>query len=87
MAATLSARAFPAYALPAGFQEYYILGHETHVLARPDKIFGRFRTDGEFAPASVLKPVANKHNQWQFQMPGIKIPGNQDVELPAALSR
>ncbi|MCA9683658.1 MAG: hypothetical protein KC431_29735 [Myxococcales bacterium] len=34
------------------------------------------RTDGEFAPASVLKPVANRHNQWQFQMPGLKIPQN-----------
>ena len=34
------------------------------------------RTDGDFAPASVLKPVSNTNNQWQFQMPGIKIPGN-----------
>ncbi len=34
------------------------------------------RTDGDFAPASVLKPVSNNNNQWQFQMPGIKIPSN-----------
>lgn len=32
------------------------------------------RTDGEFAPASVLLPVSNQNNQWRFQMPGIKIP-------------
>ncbi|MEZ4385300.1 MAG: hypothetical protein R3A79_28495 [Nannocystaceae bacterium] len=32
------------------------------------------RTDGEFAPASVLTPVQNIHNQWRFQMPGIKVP-------------
>ncbi|EDM77173.1 hypothetical protein PPSIR1_30861 [Plesiocystis pacifica SIR-1] len=46
------------------------------------------RTDGEFAPASVLKPVSNRNNQWQFQMPGIKIPsaslnwGDTLVKLP-----
>lgn len=34
------------------------------------------RTDGEFAPASVLSPVSNRFNQWQFQMPGVKIPSN-----------
>ncbi|MCB9568610.1 MAG: hypothetical protein H6710_15565 [Myxococcales bacterium] len=32
------------------------------------------RTDGEFAPASVLTPVSNTHNQWRFQMPGVKVP-------------
>ncbi len=34
------------------------------------------RTDGDFAPASVLTPVRNEHNSWRFQMPGIKIPPN-----------
>lgn len=32
------------------------------------------RTDGEFAPASVLLPVRNEHNQWRFEMPGYKVP-------------
>lgn len=32
------------------------------------------RTDGDFAPASVLTPVQNIQNQWRFQMPGIKVP-------------
>ena len=32
------------------------------------------RTDAEFAPASVLLPVQNIHNQWRFQMPGVKVP-------------
>jgi hypothetical protein len=32
------------------------------------------RTDGEFAPASVLLPINNIHNQWRFAMPGIKVP-------------
>lgn len=46
------------------------------------------RTDGEFAPASVLLPVQNVHNQWRFQMPGVKIPkvdygwGSSLVKLP-----
>jgi hypothetical protein len=34
------------------------------------------RTDAEFAPASVLLPVQNIHNQWRFQMPGVKVPRN-----------
>ena len=46
------------------------------------------RTDGDFAPASVLLPVSNKNNQWQFQMPGIKVPprslnwGETLIKLP-----
>ena len=32
------------------------------------------RTDGEFAPASVLLPIRNEHNQWRFEMPGFKVP-------------
>lgn len=46
------------------------------------------RTDGEFAPASVLLPVQNIHNQWRFQMPGVKVPtvsygwGESLVKLP-----
>ena len=32
------------------------------------------RTDGEFAPASVLKPIRNENNVWRFGMPGIHIP-------------
>ncbi|MEZ4448876.1 MAG: hypothetical protein R3B09_05285 [Nannocystaceae bacterium] len=46
------------------------------------------RTDGEFAPASVLLPVQNNHNQWRFQMPGIRVPtpdfgwANSLVKLP-----
>lgn len=51
----------------------FLPSHESEI--GPDQLV-LIRTDGEFAPASVLKPVANKHNQWQFQMPGIKIPGN-----------
>jgi hypothetical protein len=39
----------------------------------PDQLV-LIRTDGEFAPASVLLPVGNTNNQWRFQMPGIKIP-------------
>lgn len=34
------------------------------------------RTDAEFAPASVLKPVRNEHNQWNFSMPGFKVPAS-----------
>jgi hypothetical protein len=34
------------------------------------------RTDGDFAPASVLKPVRNENNTWRFAMPGVKIPAN-----------
>jgi len=46
------------------------------------------RTDAEFAPASVLLPVQNIHNQWRFQMPGVKVPkvdygwGSSLVKLP-----
>ncbi len=49
----------------------YLPGHEAQV--GPDQLV-LIRTDGEFAPASVLLPVANTHNQWRFQIPGIKIP-------------
>lgn len=49
----------------------YLPGHEAQV--GPDQLI-LIRTDGEFAPASVLLPVNNIHNQWRFQMPGIKIP-------------
>lgn len=49
----------------------YLPGHEAQV--GPDQLV-LVRTDGEFAPASVLLPVNNIHNQWRFQMPGIKIP-------------
>ena len=51
----------------------FLPGHEADV--EPDQLV-LIRTDGEFAPASVLKPVSNNFNQWQFQMPGIKIPKN-----------
>lgn len=46
------------------------------------------RTDAEFAPASVLLPVNNLHNQWRFQMPGVKVPkvsygwGESLIKLP-----
>lgn len=46
------------------------------------------RTDGEFAPASVLLPVQNLQNQWRFQMPGVKVPkvtygwGESLIKLP-----
>jgi len=49
----------------------YLPGHEAQV--GPDSLI-LIRTDGEFAPASVLLPVSNTHNQWRFQMPGVKIP-------------
>ena len=49
----------------------YLPGNEAQV--GPDQLV-LIRTDGEFAPASVLLPVNNVHNQWRFQMPGIKIP-------------
>lgn len=49
----------------------YLPGFEAQV--GPDQLV-LIRTDGEFAPASVLLPVNNNHNQWRFQMPGIKIP-------------
>ncbi len=51
----------------------FLPNHETDV--QPGKLV-LIRTDGEFAPASVLVPVRNENNQWQFQMPGIKIPTN-----------
>ncbi len=49
----------------------YLPEHEAQV--GPNQLV-LIRTDGEFAPASVLLPVRNEHNQWQFGMPGIKIP-------------
>lgn len=49
----------------------YLPGHEAQIA--PDLLV-LIRTDGEFAPASVLLPVNNVHNQWRFQMPGVKIP-------------
>lgn len=49
----------------------YLPGHEAQV--GPDQLI-LIRTDGEFAPASVLLPINNVHNRWRFQMPGIKIP-------------
>jgi hypothetical protein len=63
----------------------YLPGQEAQV--GPDQLI-LIRTDGEFAPASVLLPVANTHNQWRFQMPGLKIPatslgwGESLVKLP-----
>jgi hypothetical protein len=51
----------------------FLPGHESAV-ARDQLVL--IRTDGEFAPASVLSPVSNRFNQWQFQMPGVKIPSN-----------
>ncbi len=51
----------------------YLPGFEAQV--GPDQLV-LIRTDGDFAPASVLLPVTNTHNQWRFQMPGIKIPAN-----------
>jgi hypothetical protein len=63
----------------------YLPGEEAHV---PPNILVLVRTDGEFAPASVLKPVQNTHNQWHFGMPGYKIPpaslnwGSTLIKLP-----
>jgi hypothetical protein len=51
----------------------FLPGHEASVAPN---LLVLIRTDGEFAPASVLLPVTNRFNQWQFQMPGIKIPSN-----------
>ncbi|MCA9689111.1 MAG: hypothetical protein KC636_05835 [Myxococcales bacterium] len=53
----------------------------------PDQLV-LIRTDGEFAPASVLLPVQNLNNQWRFQMPGVKVPttartwGDSLIKLP-----
>jgi hypothetical protein len=49
----------------------YLPGHEAEVA--PNCLV-LIRTDGEFAPASVLMPVKNENNQWKFRMPGVKIP-------------
>jgi hypothetical protein len=63
----------------------YLPGHEAQV--GPDQLV-LIRTDGDFAPASVLLPVNNTNNQWRFQMPGIRIPatslnwGESLVKLP-----
>ena len=63
----------------------YLPNHEADV--QPDQLI-LIRTDGDFGPASVLKPVQNNNNQWQFQMPGIKIPaaslnwGSTLIKLP-----
>ena len=48
----------------------YLPGFEAQI--GPDQLV-LIRTDGEFAPASVLLPVTNTNNQWRFQMPGVKI--------------
>lgn len=63
----------------------YLPGNEAQV--GPDQLI-LIRTDGDFAPASVLLPVANTNNQWRFQMPGMKVPaaslnwGETLVKLP-----
>jgi len=63
----------------------FLPGHEATVA--PNMLI-LIRTDAEFAPASVLLPVNNIHNQWRFQMPGVKIPsasfgwGESLVKLP-----
>lgn len=49
----------------------YLPGFEADV--EPGRLV-LIRTDGEFAPASVLMPVRNENNQWHFSMPGYKIP-------------
>ncbi len=51
----------------------YLPGFEAQV--GPDRLI-LIRTDGDFAPASVMLPVTNTNNQWRFQMPGVKIPAN-----------
>ncbi len=63
----------------------FLPGHEAQV--QPDMLV-LVRTDGEFAPASVLLPNNNKYNQWFFAMPGIKVPATSFgwadslIELP-----
>jgi len=63
----------------------YLPGQEAQIT--PDLLV-LIRTDGEFAPASVLLPAQNLNNQWRFQMPGIKGPrasfgwGESLVKLP-----
>lgn len=49
----------------------YLPGHEAQIT--PNQLV-LIRTDGDFAPASVLLPVQNLNNQWRFQMPGVHIP-------------
>ena len=61
----------------------FLPGHEAEI--GPGELV-LIRTDGEFAPASVLKPVSNRNNQWQFQMPGIKIPSNSLNKISSSAS-
>lgn len=49
----------------------YLPGFEAQV--GPDQLI-LIRDDGQFAPASVLLPNSNVHNQWRFAMPGIRVP-------------
>lgn len=49
----------------------FLPGHEAQVAPN---LLVLIRTDGEFAPASVLLPVRNENNTWRFGMPGIKVP-------------
>lgn len=49
----------------------YLPGHEAEIAPN---LLVLIRTDGDFAPASVLLPVMNENNQWRFSMPGTKIP-------------
>lgn len=49
----------------------YLPGHEAEV--GPGALV-LIRTDGDFAPASVLTAINNENNQWKFRMPGVKIP-------------
>ncbi len=63
----------------------YLPGAEAQV--EPDRLV-LIRTDGEFAPASVVLPVRNENNNWRFSMPGVKVPaasldwGESLVKLP-----
>jgi len=63
----------------------YLPGHEATV---SPGLLVLIRTDGEFAPASVLLSAQNIHNQWRFAIPGVKVPyasfewGSTLVKLP-----
>lgn len=55
----------------------------TKYLPRSESLVGPnqlvlIRTDAEFAPASVLLPNANEHNQWNFSIPGIMLTDEAD---------
>jgi hypothetical protein len=67
-----SALVEPGFELATGLYRTSVAlpGHEDSVRAGQLVLV---RTDGEFAPASVLTPASNQHNRWRFDLPGTKL--------------